>query len=78
MVLMKVKIYSTSWCPYCHALMDWLDQKGVEYDVIDAEDLLDDNSSTIKSVPATEINGQLIFGFDRPAITSSLQEAGIL
>ena len=26
-----VKIYTTSTCAYCHALMDWLDSKGVKY-----------------------------------------------
>jgi len=75
---MSVKIYSTSWCPYCHALMDWLDQLGVKYSIIDAETLLEDPNSKIQSVPATDINGALIFGFNRPAITKALKSANLI
>lgn len=69
---MKIKVYSTSWCPYCHAIMAWFDDMGVKYQEIDAEKLLD--SKKIKSVPATEINGNIIYGFDRPAILKALKE----
>ena len=62
-----VKIYTTTTCPYCHALMDWLDQIGVEYEEVNASA---DQSITV--VPVTEVNGQRIVGFDRPAIKKAL------
>ena len=34
----KVLIYTTSWCPYCSAAKSLLDDKGVAYDEIDADD----------------------------------------
>ena len=68
-----IKVYSTSTCPYCHALMDWLDKKGVEYEEINAEGMDD-----ITSVPTTEIEGERIIGFDRPAIKKALKKAGLL
>jgi glutaredoxin 3 len=34
----QVKIYTTSWCGYCHAAVRLLKQKGVELEQIDAED----------------------------------------
>ena len=34
----KVQIYTTNWCPYCHAAKSVLDEKGVAYDEIDATD----------------------------------------
>jgi glutaredoxin 3 len=34
--LKKVEIYTTVWCPYCHAAKDLLDAKGVSYSEIDA------------------------------------------
>lgn len=52
--------------------MAWFDDMGVKYQEIDAEKLLD--SKKIKSVPATEINGNIIYGFDRPAILKALKE----
>lgn len=62
-----IKIYTTPTCAYCHALMDWLDSKGVEYEEIDAS-----NMEGITAVPVTEINGERIVGFDRPAIKRAL------
>ena len=63
-----IKVYSTATCPYCHALMDWLDGMGVEYEEVDATDMED-----IDVVPVTEINGERIVGFDRPAIKKALK-----
>jgi glutaredoxin 3 len=34
----KVEIYTTQWCPYCHAAKALLEQKGVEYHEVDAQD----------------------------------------
>ena len=34
----KIEIYTTNWCPYCHAAKALLDDKGVAYDEIDATD----------------------------------------
>jgi len=58
--------------------MDWLDQLGVKYSIIDAEALLEDPNSKIQSVPATDIDGTLIFGFNRPAITKALKSANLI
>lgn len=30
----KIDIYTTGYCPYCHAALALLDRKGVAYDVI--------------------------------------------
>ena len=63
-----IKVYTTQICPYCHALMDWLDQQGVEYEEVDASSMPD-----IQAVPVTEINDERIVGFDRPALKKALQ-----
>lgn len=68
----KVKIYTTPTCAYCHALMDWLDEKGVKY--VEKDATKEDN---ISAVPVTEIDGERIVGFDRPAIKKALKKAGI-
>lgn len=34
----KVEIYTTQWCPYCHAAKALLEEKGVTYDEVNAED----------------------------------------
>ncbi len=62
-----IKVYSTNTCPYCHALMDWLDQSEIEYEEVDASNMPD-----ITAVPVTEIGNERIVGFDRPAIKAAL------
>ena len=64
-----IKVYTTPTCAYCHALMDWLDSKGIEYQEIDAT-----KEPDINAVPVTEINGERIVGFDRPAIKKALKK----
>ena len=64
-----IKVYTTPTCMYCHALMDWLDGMGVEYTEVDAT-----KEPDIKAVPVTEINGERIEGFDRPAIKKALKK----
>jgi glutaredoxin 3 len=34
----KVEIYTTPWCPYCHAAKSLLEEKGVAYHEVDAMD----------------------------------------
>ena len=65
-----IKIYTTPTCAYCHALMDWLDGLGVEYIEVDAT-----AEPGISAVPVTEINGERIVGFDRPAIKRALKRS---
>lgn len=67
---LNIKVYSTTTCPFCHALMDWLDHEGYEYEEISAE-----NIPGISVVPVTDINGTLIKGFDRPAIKKAIKKA---
>lgn len=64
-----IKVYTTPTCAYCHALMDWLDEKGVQYEEVDAT-----LYPEITSVPVTEIGDERIVGFDRPAIRRALRE----
>lgn len=63
-----IKVYTTPTCVYCHALMDWLEQKGIEYQEIDAS-----NDPDVTAVPVTDIDGQRIIGFDRAAIKRALK-----
>ena len=67
-----IKIYTTPTCAYCHALMDWLDELGVKYQELDAT-----KEKDIHTVPVTEIDGQRIVGFDRPAIKKAIKSAKI-
>lgn len=62
-----IKVYTTPTCIYCHALMEWLDEQNIKYEEIDASGMPD-----ITAVPVTDIDGEKIIGFDRPAIKKAL------
>ena len=64
-----IKVYTTPTCAYCHALMNWLEKMGIEYMEMDAT-----KEPDITAVPVTEINGERIIGFDRPAIKRALKK----
>ena len=68
---MEIKVYTTPTCAYCHALMDWLDSKGIEYTEMDAT-----KEPDISAVPVTVIGDERIVGFDRPAIKRALKALG--
>ncbi len=64
-----IKVYTTPTCIYCHALMEWLEEQGIEYQEIDASSM-----PGITAVPVTEIGNERIVGFDRAAIKAALAD----
>ena len=81
----KVIVYSTSWCAFCHTEMEWLKKLGVEYVAKDIEaepaardELLGKNGGNFQGVPVTDINGELILGFDRPKLEDALRRNGLV
>jgi glutaredoxin 3 len=73
----KIKVYSTSTCPYCTLAKDFLRKKGVEFDDINVGLDRAAAAEMIKKtghmgVPQIEINGKMIVGFDKTAIEKEL------
>ena len=73
----KVSVYSTSTCPYCRMLKDFLDANSVSYESFDVgtdaakrEEMM--NKSGQMGVPVIDIGGRIIIGFDREAIKEEL------
>jgi len=75
---MKPIIYTTPTCVYCHALLDWLDQKGISYEERSALSLDKDDEIAkrfgyeFETVPTTVIGDLVIVGFNRRAILEAL------
>lgn len=79
---MKITIYSTTTCPYCVMLKNWLDSKSVKFtnymvdqNPIAAQNMI--NLSKQMGVPFSTIeydNGKVekILGFDRPRFEAAL------
>ena len=74
---MNVKIYTTKTCMSCKKTKGYLNEKNVEYKVVDVgEDTNAANEMIEKSgqmsVPVIDINGTIIIGFDKDAIDKAL------
>jgi len=77
----KVKIYSTPTCPYCTMAKDFLNKHGVDFEEIDVASDREAATyivSTVEKsgqmgVPILEIDGEIIVGFNRDAISKALK-----
>lgn len=74
---MNVIIYSTPTCHFCHLAKDYLAKNKVPFkDYNVAEDQEKAREMVKKSgqmgVPVIDIDGQLIVGFDQPALKQAL------
>lgn len=75
----KIKVYSTTACPWCYKLKDWLNEKGIKFEEIDvgvdhkaAQEMI--KKSGEMGVPQIEIEGKMIVGFDQAAIEKELKK----
>jgi len=74
---MKIKVYSTPACPYCYALKDFLREHKIEFEDVDvstdqqaAEEMI--RKSGQMGVPVTEIDGEIVVGFDKEKLEKLL------
>ncbi|GMX58783.1 MAG: glutaredoxin 3 [Candidatus Microsyncoccus archaeolyticus] len=74
---MKVRLFSTPICPYCLTLKRFLEEKGIEVEVIDVSideaarnELVEKTKQT--TLPVLDVEGEFIVGFDRKKICEKL------
>lgn len=75
---MKVKVYSTSHCPWCKKAKSFLEKNKVKYqDINVGEDQKAAQEMIKKSgqagVPVIDIDGEIIIGFDEAKIKKLLK-----
>ncbi len=73
----KIRIFSTSSCPYCVTLKEYLKEKGFKYEDINVAENKEAAKEMIEKsgqmgVPVSEINGEIIIGFDKVKINQIL------
>lgn len=74
----QVTVYTTPTCSWCTTIKNYLDQQGVRYREVNvaadnsaAEAML--RKSGQQGVPQTEIDGQMVVGFDKSRINQLLE-----
>ena len=74
---MNVKVYSTSVCPYCIMVKDFLKEHNIEFEDINVQE----NHAAAKEmieksgqmgVPVMDIEGKIIIGFNKEEIIKAL------
>jgi len=73
----RVIVYSTPSCPWCNRLKNYLREKNIRFEDVDvaanqsrAEEMK--RKSGQMGVPQTDIEGQIVVGFDKPKINRLL------
>ncbi len=72
-----VKVFSTSSCPYCETLKQYLKEHNIEFEDIDVSQdkkALDEmvQKSGQMGVPVVDIDGEIVVGFDKEKICQLL------
>ncbi|MGC9031385.1 MAG: glutaredoxin family protein [Minisyncoccia bacterium] len=76
---MKIKVYTAPGCPYCFAVKEFLQERGIQFEEIDVsqneEALIYIIEKTQQyGVPVIEIDGEFIIGFDRERLIQILSK----
>lgn len=78
----KVKIFTTTTCPYCHALKRYLDQQDIRYEEVNLNEHPEEIRTSVDTcgsmgVPCTHVvqddgSEETILGFDQNRINRAL------
>ncbi|MCG2690130.1 glutaredoxin family protein [Candidatus Parcubacteria bacterium] len=74
---MKIRVFSTPFCPYCVALKSYLDDNKIVYEYLDVSDNIPAQKEMIEKtnqmgVPVMNIGDEWIIGFDKAKIAQIL------
>ncbi len=74
---MKVTVYSTPTCPFCRQLKEYLQEHDIAFTSIDVSSDQEKAQIMIQKsgqmgVPVTDIDGEIIIGFDKKVIAKKL------
>lgn len=81
----KVTVYSTPWCAFCKTEKEYLEHLGVAFVSKDVEEdpaamteLSEKLGGQFSGVPVTDIDGEIIRGFDRAKIDATLKAKSLV
>lgn len=73
---MKVKVYTTSTCPWCKKVKEFLKDNKVDYEEVDAAGEAGSKEMVKRSgqmsVPVIDVGGKIIVGFDEAKLKEAL------
>lgn len=79
---MPIKVWALSTCPYCRMTRKWLDDQGVNYDVVEVDKLEgQERTDTLEEVrdltggasfPVIKVGDEVIVGFNKQRLQEVL------
>lgn len=74
----KVVLYSTSWCPWCKRVREFLTKNKIKFAEKDVEKNEKYAKEVVKKskqmgIPVTDIDGKIIVGFDEDKLKKELK-----
>ena len=78
-----ITVYSTPTCAFCHALKEYLNHKDIKFTDKDITEDMDAQKWVLEhtgqlAVPVSDIDNNVVIGFDRPRIEAILREKKLL
>jgi glutaredoxin len=69
MKMERIRLFVKPWCGWCQEAQEWLDEKGVRYEVVDVtsdragrEEMRDLSGQTL--APVIDVDGKILADFD--------------
>jgi len=77
---MSVTIYTTPTCQYCKMAKQYFQENNIDYTEYDVSENEEKRSEMVEKsgqmgVPVIDVNGQLIVGFDKAAVSEALESS---
>lgn len=77
---MKIKIYSTPSCTYCHSAKEFFKEHNLEFTEVDVAANIEERKNMIQisgqmEVPVIEIDGSVIVGFNQDLLEKKIATA---
>lgn len=65
----KIRLFIKPYCPWCHQAIEWLNKKGVRYEILDVfaepsyfKEMIELSGQTL--APVIEVDGKILADFD--------------
>ena len=74
----KVILYSTSWCPWCEKVREFLKKNKIKFNEKDVEKNKRHTEEAVKKskqtgIPVTDVDGKIIVGFNEGKLRKELR-----
>jgi glutaredoxin 3 len=78
----KIRLFIKPYCGWCHEAMQWLDRRGIQYEVLDVisdakarKEMLQLSGQTL--APTIDVDGEILADFDTDQLEEFWRDQGL-